>query len=67
MATHNSSRSTAPLLVGDIGGTHARLGIAQWSAASASVSIASIAILKCADYQTLGALLQYYLQNLSAS
>jgi len=66
MATQNSSRGSTPLLVGDIGGTHARLGIAEWSAASGSVSIASIAILKCADYQTLAALLQYYLQKLSS-
>jgi glucokinase len=65
MSTHSAKPNLESLLVGDIGGTHARLGIATWNAASGAVSIAATALLKCANYRTLAALLQDYLHTLS--
>lgn len=54
----------ASLLVADIGGTNARLGIAQWDAATATVAIAAIHTLHCADYRDIAELLQAYLHTL---
>lgn len=57
MPTHR-----APLLVADIGGTNARLGIAQWNAAAGTVVIDGIRTLRCADYGDIEQLLRAYLQ-----
>jgi glucokinase len=52
------------LLVADIGGTNARLGIAQWNSASATVAISAIHSLRCADFRDIAELLQAYLHAL---
>jgi glucokinase len=57
------SAPRAPLLVADIGGTNARLGIAQWDTATATVAIAAIRTLHCADYRNIAELLQAYLHE----
>lgn len=61
MSTHR-----APLLVADIGGTNARLGIAQWNAATGTVAIDAVRTLHCADYLDIEQLLQAYLHALTA-
>jgi glucokinase len=52
----------APLLVADIGGTNARLGIAQWHTATGTVAIDAIHTLPCASYRDIAELLHAYLQ-----
>lgn len=58
------SAPRAPLMVADIGGTNARLGIAQWDTTTATVAIAAIHTLHCADYRDIAELLQAYLHAL---
>lgn len=55
------------LLVADIGGTNARLGVAQWDATTATVAISAIQSLRCADYRDIAALLQAYLHALPSA
>lgn len=51
----------APLVVADIGGTNARLGIAQWDAATATVTVSAIRTLSCANHPSFAELLRTYL------
>lgn len=53
-----------PLLVADIGGTNARLGLARRHAQRNGIAIDAIEALRCADYADLGALIETYLQRI---
>jgi glucokinase len=55
--------SRAPLLVADIGGTNARLGVARWDTAGGTVAIGAIRTLACADHRDIGELLHAYLHS----
>lgn len=54
-----------PVLVGDIGGTNARLAIASWDASTNAPSISAITVLHCADYADFASLIAAYLQQLT--
>lgn len=53
-----------PLLVADIGGTNARLGLARRHAQRNSIEISGIDTLRCADHADLGELIATYLQRI---
>lgn len=61
----NAERDTA-VLVADIGGTHARLGIARADTAGTIGDIAEFRVLHCAHYPDLETLLDSYLRDLAA-
>lgn len=54
------------LLVADIGGTNARLGVAYWDSSRNAIAIAAIEVLQCADYADIGGLLDAYLRKLQS-
>jgi len=58
---------SSPLLVADIGGTNARLGLATWDAQNRQVAIKAIDVLRCADYPDIADLLGAYLQRIRHS
>jgi glucokinase len=63
MIDSGTPTATGPRLLGDIGGTHARLG---WQAA-AGAAIQAVQQTRCDEHASLGACLQRYLQQLSAT
>ena len=52
------------ILVADIGGTHARFGIATISDDTAKPAIDNFQVYECADHQDMQALIQHYLDVL---
>lgn len=61
-----SSEQTEPIIVGDIGGTHGRLGVAHFPPGQALPRIEQLHIYMSADYQGLDEMLEAFLDDLKS-
>jgi glucokinase len=66
MPATDTCRPEDALLVADIGGTNARLGVARRDARRKTIAVSAIDTLRCADYPDIGALIADYLARLDA-
>lgn len=64
MSATDTPRPEDSLLVADIGGTNARLGVAHRGAQGKTITVSAIDTLRCADHRDIGELIATYLSRL---